>query len=407
MSKSRSHTLTNEDKLNKIGFKGKISDDFLDTLTFKVMDLPVKLFNTNPDGAIVCNSIVDYSTVENDNYFKKNDQGKHLNPTTSTVVNQGIILVQQTLKEDIEAFVAGAIQDHVCKQFEAVEEHIRQLIEEKMPSDTHHAFSSNANILDALARDINIPSSFLAPVNFTQSSFAASNAVRIMTFPVILDDETQRLDFCDLNLWRSTNDKAWINPFTSQPLSWIEFDDALYVALNKFVKDQQLNGLLTQLDAIHEKINNAPIIQRKQTVPAAIPPELVCENFSGECITHPVRLDGKYVVDFMELKQWWTNEEGNQFKNFYTGQLIKTIKYDADLKAQIDEFMDDPNLFYRRKSLQERIKNQIAGDHSPIVSRQHLFFNPQFGLHQIVNAVNDEKNGPKQASSLGHGYDID
>lgn len=72
----------------------------------------------------------------------------------------------------------------------------------------------------------------------------------------------------------------------------------------------------------------------------------VALNLLEEIMTHPVVLDHEHIVDYEILKQWWKSHPDKKYQNFYTGERIKTIRYDLRLRREIEIYVTDPRRLF-------------------------------------------------------------
>lgn len=221
----------------------------------------------------------------------------------------------------------------------------------------------------------------LVPQEFKDSLFNS-----VINYPVILDG-IHVVDLFELITWWNENPKnnKFINPYTQDYLSKIEFDEKLYGRLENYLNSlcvppnepmlvEQINTIESHVKTFNNEKTSDERLKRLGSVDK-IPENFIGINFEHKVMNHPVILDDHYVVDYHQLVSWWKEKPENKYKNFYTGLPIKSIKYHDELKKQIDTFCDE----------QEKSKWAII----PLPSRKFIasplrLFNHAAGIQSIL-----------------------
>lgn len=161
--------------------------------------------------------------------------------------------------------------------------------------------------------------------------------------------------------------RTYVNPCDNEPITSIEVEQSLLKRL-----DDWLDPLKEQIRTVEKhvaeystftelgfKANYAEIMRphlEKDTIPNIckfqhLTPSLIPGTREVEFATHPVLLDGAYVIDYGRLKEYWGSKgvigwviswvyEMNWFGyNPFTGRLCQTIEYMHPLKQETDQYM--------------------------------------------------------------------
>lgn len=181
---------------------------------------------------------------------------------------------------------------------------------------------------------------------------------QVMEHPVYLDDPAQNniVDFDNLlKFWAADKNQSGINPFTFAPVQSITVCEDLKKLIHDFV-NFEVNHSLPRVLSANEvqkaliKMNEliaefdhpqtcAERIKKEKLTPELLE-EFTAQNLNGEIINHPIRLDGKDVVDYQALMEYWSTPE-NQYKNFYTGRGVISLAYDSALKYKLEKYCAD------------------------------------------------------------------
>lgn len=155
----------------------------------------------------------------------------------------------------------------------------------------------------------------------------------------------------------NTSQAEYLNPLTGQPVQSIQVELELLKRIDDMLNPlhEQIRMVMKQVDAFTKKPETkayAAILLETKFPPEKIPESLALGRIPGnhhsmEVMTHPVLIDGEYMIDFGRLQAFWESKSifsifwntSWQHYNPFTRQPIKTIAYDCQLKKETDHFM--------------------------------------------------------------------
>lgn len=328
------------ERLEAIGYPLlDVPDEFCCVGSHELMNVPIKLDHDKDH-----DHYVDQTWLHK--YWSK-DNGKNdrINPFTNLPVRLEPV-IDRVCEQKIEAFVTA--QEQLVARTAAQIERIK--IQTNYDTDPHSNF-------DAL-RTIHFPLKQI-PARFIDKNVSGN----IMTYPVTLDNNDEHVVDLRalLSWWNEHTENKNKNPFTGKLLENAELNMTLFNDIKNFVacsekeaykpsadEDIDVQVALIKLHIMeykqtksnHQRLLDAQFKYEKMTV--GMRNAFIAQNFIAEIITHPVKLDDKYIVDFEVLLDWWNQQPENLHKNFYTGQKIKSVEYMASLKHRIDAFASNP-----------------------------------------------------------------
>lgn len=192
--------------------------------------------------------------------------------------------------------------------------------------------------------------------------------------------------------------EEYINPYTGLPIQSITIDYALLAEIDCFLDtfERQLEIVEKKaaqndkdLKKYHSNLVNgkaySQLLSDEEYPVEKIPESLTLGHIPGanhlEIMTHPVLLDGVYLIDLHRLQEFWKPVSGLFFGrpgcrgiNPFTKQPIKTIVYDSQLKEDTDRFILN----------RETFKKLTTADQA---QRANYLRGSQFRTHNTGNSV--------------------
>ncbi len=116
-------------------------------------------------------------------------------------------------------------------------------------------------------------------------------------------------------------------------IQFVEFNKAIYKKIDAFVKEEENKFIDARIEAIinecgfdPQQKNHHQLLTEKNIPIGAVPSDFVGFNLYEEALTHPVKINGKFLVDLGALLNFW--EDHPECKYTLFGTRIFQIEYD-------------------------------------------------------------------------------
>lgn len=200
---------------------------------------------------------------------------------------------------------------------------------------------------------------------------------RVMTHPVIINKglETELIiNFRSLLQFWHDNQCKFAHPSTHELIETIQFYPDLQKVITHFVDfevkkikgfDISIEAIDTQIIAVKDKMakfaKKTALEIMEQDHPAyftATPQEFIEANTDGYIMTHPVKIDDKWTVCYLELERYWRN---HPYQNpFNEGHRIRSLIYLDELKARLDAYTKDPKKYLKETEAAKKAEIKVT-----------------------------------------------
>lgn len=352
-------TLTNQELLDNIGFpSSEIPTNYLCKLSDEIMTDPEIL---DPLSSEQHDHIVDQASLHK--WWKFKPERDAINPFTNKKIKK--MRLDKHLKKEIEEFVS---------QYSAINETINRI--SKQIEDIAAPYTNAARFKNINFRE-DIPNNYI-------DSFSKE----IMTYPIKLDNK-YLIDYHSLIKWWTDHpNEKFKNPYTGKLINSFERDIHLEKTISDFVAQKENESLEKQLSEVTKIVSKndialdyADFVKKNHLDVNSLPNKFFDKGFKNQIITHPVKIDNEYIVDYKALIQFWQEWPELKFINPFTQEKIKTINYDSKLKNELDNHFDAVTEKMNKNAEKKKTGKKAAQFQLPKMNQNTLFCKSNYVLN--------------------------